>query len=308
MSTLQFHSLPELHERFCQESLVIRNLSKETIRFYKNGFTTLMRFKSFKKYEELDESEMMNFLFWGKQKCGWAATSMYTHYKSLACFFKWCVSKGVGLENPLENVPKPKLPKALPKSLSEKDAMKLYEYAQILPIPDSSSQPIYQKSLEVAVLATFLFPGIRRQELLNLKLDDVNLEEDLISVIEGKGMKDRVIPIPFELKRVLQRYVKERTALEIFSPYFFSGHKYRRQLAVRTVTRFFRRLKDASGIDFSAHKLRHTFATLMLHSKCDLFSLSKIMGHSDIKTTTIYLSANNEQLKKQLNNHPLNFL
>jgi site-specific recombinase XerD len=77
---------------------------------------------------------------------------------------------------------------------------------------------------------------------------------------------------------------------------------------VRTLTRMLKWLKDQRGVDFSPHKLRHTFATLMLQGQCDLFSLSKMMGHSDIKTTTIYLSATAEHLKSQINHHPLNFL
>ena len=68
------------------------------------------------------------------------------------------------------------------------------------------------------------------------------------------------------------------------------------------------KLKEASGISFTIHKLRHTFATLMLEGGCDIYSLSKMMGHSDIKTTTIYLSASAEHLRGQIRKHPLNAL
>jgi len=63
-----------------------------------------------------------------------------------------------------------------------------------------------------------------------------------------------------------------------------------------------------SKIKFSVHKLRHTYATLMLEGGCDIYSLSRMMGHSDIKTTTIYLSASAEHLRAQINKHPLNDL
>lgn len=65
-------------------------------------------------------------------------------------------------------------------------------------------------------------------------------------------------------------------------------------------------VKKVSGINFSLHKLRHTFATLMLEGGCDIFSLSKMMGHTDITTTTIYLAASPEHLKSQMIKHPLN--
>ena len=67
-------------------------------------------------------------------------------------------------------------------------------------------------------------------------------------------------------------------------------------------------LRKASKINFTIHKLRHTFATLMLEGGCDIYSLSKMMGHSDIKTTTIYLSASTEHLRLQMTKHPLNNL
>ncbi|MBS1492230.1 MAG: site-specific integrase [Bacteroidetes bacterium] len=72
------------------------------------------------------------------------------------------------------------------------------------------------------------------------------------------------------------------------------------------IKRLVERIKEASGIKFHVHKLRHTFATLMLEGGCDIFSLSKMMGHSDIKTTTIYLAACVHHLREQILKHPLN--
>ena len=64
-------------------------------------------------------------------------------------------------------------------------------------------------------------------------------------------------------------------------------------------------IKSTSGVKFTIHGLRHTFATLMIEGGCDIYSLSKMMGHSDIKTTTIYLSASVEHLRDQMKKHPL---
>lgn len=70
----------------------------------------------------------------------------------------------------------------------------------------------------------------------------------------------------------------------------------------------FNRIQKTTKINFHTHQLRHTFATLMLEGGCDIFSLSRMMGHSDIKTTTIYLSATAKHLQEQMDKHPLNKL
>src|SRR4029077_7092912 len=64
-------------------------------------------------------------------------------------------------------------------------------------------------------------------------------------------------------------------------------------------------LQKSSGLSFTVHQLRHTFATLMLEGGCDIYSLSRMMGHEDIKTTTIYLAASAEHLRAQMTKHPL---
>jgi site-specific recombinase XerD len=79
-------------------------------------------------------------------------------------------------------------------------------------------------------------------------------------------------------------------------------------LTVNGLRRVFAKLQRFTGIEFRPHVLRHTFATLMLEGGCDIFSLSKMMGHSDIKTTTIYLAASAQHLRAQMIKHPLNDL
>jgi site-specific recombinase XerD len=71
------------------------------------------------------------------------------------------------------------------------------------------------------------------------------------------------------------------------------------------IPRLVRKLRVASGVHFSPHMLRHTFATLMLEGGADIFAISKMMGHSDIKTTTIYLSATTQHLQAEVDKHPL---
>jgi len=308
LSVLTSLSLSDLHERFRHESLILKNISKQTERFYYYGLHTLLKFRKYDHVSQIDESELISYFFWGREQRKWSPHTMSVRYKSLNTFFKWCILKNVIQQNPLENIPKPRLPQLKPKSLSKSDATKIYEYVQLLPLPKHYKNPMYEKRLDTAIIATYLFTGLRLNELRGLRLEHVNLEEKLITVIEGKGMKDRIVPIPFELLRVLKQFIFEREKTGIICSYFFTSQKYQQQISEKKIKSLVKKIKDGTGVNFSVHKLRHTFATLMIESKCDLYSLSKMLGHSDVKTTQVYLSASGEHLKKQADLHPLNYM
>ncbi len=88
-------------------------------------------------------------------------------------------------------------------------------------------------------------------------------------------------------------------------PYFFVGSKAREKVGNKALSCLVTKLRDASGIYFAPHMLRHTYTTLMLEDGCNLFSLSKLTGNADIKTTTIYLSATVCHLQRQALKHPV---
>ncbi len=91
-------------------------------------------------------------------------------------------------------------------------------------------------------------------------------------------------------------------------PYFFTAMREDKKMGDKVIPRLVIKLREKSKIYFYPHMLRHTFAVLMLEGGCDLFSLSKMMGHSDIKTTTIYLSTTTAHLQEQIKKHPLDFV
>ncbi|SCA56730.1 conserved hypothetical protein [Candidatus Terasakiella magnetica] len=301
-------TLNELHDRFCSEAAHINNLTKDTVRWYRDGFSILQTFKPLRHLHEIDELILTDFLLWGREHRNWKPKTMLDYYGSLSSFFNWCENKRLIPKNPLKHIPRPKIPRTIPKALSETEARQVLESVQYLPVPKTYRHPTFHKKRDIAIFATFLFTGLRRQELLNLKLHDVNFEEAIVVVRSGKGQKDRIIPLSFELKRLLQAYLEERSKLGIDTEYIFTSLQKQKKLGVRTLTRMFQRVKEASRVNFTTHQLRHTFATLMAESQCDAFALCDMMGHSDIKTTMVYVKTRSEHKRKQINNHPLNYL
>jgi site-specific recombinase XerD len=205
--------------------------------------------------------------------------------------------------NPIEGMEKPKLEKRLPPKLTKQHSIKLLETVYNYPY-DSP----YLRYRNHAIFSTFVFAGLRKQELLKLKFTDVDIENLSIFVRQGKGSKDRIIPMSYTLAQSLKRYVEQRRKLNRTCPEFFTSLNRNVGFTDAGLKRVVIQLRRASGIVFTVHKLRHTFATLMLEGGCDIYSLSKMMGHSDIKTTTIYLYASAELLRSQMTKHPLNDL
>lgn len=202
--------------------------------------------------------------------------------------------------NPMEQIEIPKLEKRLPTKLTKQEAFRILEV--VLNYPYDNDFLRYRNH---ALFSTLLFAGLRKKELLSLRLADVDLENLTIFVHQGKGSKDRIVPINYTLAHSLKRYLEYRRKKGTTCPEFFTSLIRNSGFTDTGLKRLVVKIKEASKISFTIHKLRHTFATLMLEGGCDIYSLSKMMGHSDIKTTTIYLSASAEHLRTQINKHPL---
>ena len=151
--------------------------------------------------------------------------------------------------------------------------------------------------------------GIRRAELINLKITDVDLSENTIKVL-GKRNKERIIPLLFSTKYLLLEYLKERKNLELIvnDDYIFllkSGVKIYETLAYRIINKYLSRV--SSKMKTSPHILRHTFATHLLNKGADLNSVKELLGHSSLASTQIYTHNSIAELKKvHLEAHPRN--
>lgn len=216
--------------------------------------------------------------------------SLSRNISSLKSFFKYLKLSKVISVNPMDMISNPKIPRKLPKVLSEDDVFKLLDI-------DLKTDFDYRNK---AMIELMYGSGLRVSELINLNVNDVDLDNDLVRVF-GKGSKERVIPIndyaALSLKEYLLNHRKELFKHGENNYLFLNNHGNK-----MTRQGFFKILKKIAvekGIDtnFSPHTLRHSFASHLLKYGADLRSIQELLGHSDISSTQIYTHVSNEMLK-----------
>lgn len=295
------NEIHRLQRRYLENLLVFRGLSPHTAKGYKHSISAYLRFASDPHPTSLTKAGFEEWIRYGKLERNWSAKNIKNHMKAWVSFLDWMVEEGFVAENYMRKIPIPKQPKTLPKYLSKEEALRLLDWTKNYPYDYK-----FDKYRSIAIIGTFLFTGIRKSELRDLKMEDVNLENQVLNVRQGKCAKDRIIPLNIGVIELLEDYLRERKRLNKTCPYFFTAMRQDSQMGDMVIKRLVTKLRKKSKIDFYPHLLRHTFATLMLEGGCDIFSLSKMMGHSDIKTTTMYLSATAHHLQEQIIKHPLN--
>lgn len=287
--------------KFYDYSSYMRGYSPLTIKRYRQVINYYCNFAKVKEIEEVTDKNVRDLFVYGRTERNWKANTFICYHKSLMVFFRWCVENNYMEKNFIEDIEIPKLEKRIPPKLTKQEALKILEVVYNYPYDYK-----FLRYRNHAIYSTFVFAGLRRKELLNLRLTDVDIENLSIFINQGKGNKDRVIPMSSTLAQTLERYLEERKRLKKTCPEFFTSLNRNKGFTVTGLRNLTYKIRDVSKIKFSIHKLRHTFATLMLEGGCDVYSLSRMMGHSDIKTTTIYLMASAEHLRSQMTKHPLN--
>lgn len=294
-------NLQDLCRRFCEHATYFQGRSKATVYMYRASARVFRSITNVLDTSQVTEEKIREFFFVGRTERHWSARTYRVYLSHLRQLFQWCVKGGHMTADPTVGIEVPRLEKKLPAKLSRQDALRILEFVENYPYRTK-----FVRYRNHALMATMLFAGLRKSETLGLRCADVEFENMTIFVRQGKGAKDRVVPMCSTLASSLARYAEERRKRGKICPEFFASGVLDKGLTSEGLTRLIDEIRTGIGIRFSAHKLRHTFATLMLEGGCDIFSLSKMMGHTDIKTTTIYLAASAEHLRAQITKHPLN--
>jgi integrase/recombinase XerD len=226
-----------------------------------------------------------------------AGLSARTAARRLSClrqFHKFLLQQGVRMDDPTAMLDAPRLPRALPKYLTEAEVDGLLAAATI--------RPGRSGLLAVAALELLYATGLRVSELLALPRSALGRAADLL-IVRGKGGRERLVPLSGAARRAAAAMPDSA------SPWLFPGRDPRRAMTRQGFALLLKPVALAAGIDparVSPHVLRHSFASHMLARGADLRSLQALLGHADIATTQIYTHILPERLQRLVeDNHPL---
>lgn len=287
-----------------------RNASPETIRAYQEDLIQFFHFlkttfaRSGRTNNRRTPSEisfnpstvngllLRQYLLYLKQK-NLQKTSIARKIATLKAFFKFLVKMEVSQINPTTILRSPRPDKRLPNFLSEN------EMAKVIDQPDLS-QLIGLR--DRAILETLYSTGIRVNELVGLRVRDVDLASSLAHIL-GKGRRERLVPIGSHAIKALETYLYGRQSQkQTITPQawlFFNrrgGHLTDR--SVRRIVIGYSRKAGISLKKVSPHTLRHSFATHLLDRGADLRSVQELLGHQNIATTQVYTHVTTRRLKE----------
>ncbi len=294
------HDFEILTQQFCEHQQFIKGYQPTTIKLYRLVLGMYREQAGITTLDAATNESVRSFFLDGRVRRKWSASTYIRYYANLVVFFRWCRQRGYVDTDLMAGIEVPKVPKSLPQKLTKQEAERLLEVIQNYPY-----RYPFLRHRNYAMFHMFVLAGLRKKELLQLRMVDVDLENLTLFVRRGKGAKDRIVPITLTLANSLRRYLHERQRARKTCPEFFASFNRNSGLTSEGIKLVVEQIKAASGIKFHIHKLRHTFATLMIEGGCDIYSLSRMMGHSDIRTTTVYLSATAEHLRAQVGKHPL---
>jgi integrase/recombinase XerD len=293
MASLKQPPIDNLIDRYLNYLLIEKGLSSTTLESYSADMVRYQEFlhkNNIQRISAADTALILKHLI-SLRDAGLSARSRARHLVSIRGFYRFLVQEKILKHDPARLVDLPKTSMKLP------DVLSVEEIAQLLEAPDTDKP---RGVRDRAMLELLYAAGLRVSELVNLKLQDINLEAGFVRVL-GKGSKERLVPIGLTAQEKVESYLeKSRKSLlkNQVSPYLFVAR------AAKPISRqgFWKLLRKYATLTqlnkkVTPHSLRHSFASHLLEGGADLRAVQVMLGHVDIATTQIYTHVARQQLK-----------
>lgn len=281
---------PELDARF--EQFVrykhgYKHVSAATVKWYRETFRIFLRFLASRGVAAIDATISHHIIDWIAELSGrtkpLSPFTLQSYVQAVHIFFSHLEAFD-GFPNPFRLLDFPKVDvDPEPKALDVPECERVLDAAENTMWADE-----FERARATAMLATALYAGLRRGEILRLKVVQVNLDEGWILVVNGKGNKTRATFIAPELEAILRRYLDARRRAGLESVEFFTSRKGGKGVKVKTLARIVDRVRKTAGFRFSLHMLRHSFVTELARNHEAPHTIRQLAGHRDLKTTQRY--------------------
>lgn len=288
-----------LLDEFCDALWLEEGLARNTLASYRRDLAKLAAWLEGAGVSLLSATHADLLAFLAANAPQMKATSTGRLLSSAKRFYQYLLRQGRISADPTLKVERPKLPRSLPKSLSEA------EVEALIQAPNTET-PLGLR--DRAMLETLYATGLRVSELVNLKLTEVSLDQGVVRAM-GKGSKERLVPLGEEALDWLRRYLDQaRGAIldrQQSNALFVTqrGGPMTRQMFWNLIKRYAARAAIRQPL--SPHTLRHAFATHLLNHGADLRVVQMLLGHADISTTQIYTHVARERMKQlHAKHHP----
>lgn len=291
-------ALPDSLDAFSSHQRLQANRSEHTIRAYRGDLEALLTHLASQGITRLDEVRLPDLRSWlaDELAAGLAPATLQRRSGAVRVFFRWAVAQGLCDADPAAGLKSPRVPRRLPRTLSQNDTETLM--AAILDAAALDNGPAGAR--DAAILEVLYSSGLRVGELCGLDLPDIDRQRGVLRVL-GKGNKMRSVPIGQPAQRAVDSWLARRP--EWLTPAsgdaVFLGRRGGRldqRVARRVVHDAMRAIPEAP--DVGPHGMRHAMATHLLEGGADLRSVQEILGHASLATTQIYTHVSGDRLKQ----------
>jgi site-specific recombinase XerD len=276
--------MTDLRQRMTHD-MKIRNYSPKTIKNYVAQVASFAKYYS-RSPDQLGPEHVRGYQVYliEQKRVSWS------YFNISVCALKFFYKVTLDKDWMIKHLPYGKKPKKLPVVLSREEMRRFL---------DSLSQWSHR-----VILMTAYSAGLRVSEVAKLQVDDVDSSRMLIRIRAGKGQKDRYVPLSKTLREILRAYWKVVRPTK----WLFPGQRPDHYISTRTISRACRQAALKAGIRkrVTPHTLRHSYATHLLEGGTDICTIQKLLGHQNLKTTSIYTHVS--QAKIQSTTSPLDLL
>jgi len=257
-----------------EKRLKLKGFSPRTVKSYKYNISNFLRFSN-KKPENVQKEDIETYFMTLINK-GSQSNTVRLNYSCLKFFFTWVVPRNINFHS----IDQPKKKKSLPKVLTKTEIGKMISCTF---------------NLKHKLLIELLYSsGLRVSEAINLKINEIDIENNIVRVNQGKGKKDRISILSERFKKDLLNYLCKERDNNIYLLCKGNSH-----IVLKTAQRIVGIAAKKAKLNkrVTPHMLRHSFATHLLENGTDIRYIQKLLGHSRLETTQIYTKVSNNDLK-----------